>query len=85
MALDEAQILAGIAKLVNEEAGTPVEEVKLEANFQDDLDIDSLTMTTVVVQAEEEFGIRIPEEEVVNLLTVKDVVDFIAKAQAEAK
>lgn len=85
MALDEAKILAGIAQLVNEEAGTPVEDVKPEANFQDDLDIDSLTMTTVVVQAEEKFDIRIPEEEVVNLLTVKDVVDFIVKAQAEAK
>ena len=36
--------------------------------FTDDLDIDSISMMTIVVNAEEKFGVRIPDEEVKNLL-----------------
>ena len=47
----------------------------------DDLDIDSLSMMTIVVNAEEKFNVRIPDDEVKNLKTVRDAVDFIAAAQ----
>jgi len=38
-------------------------------------------MMTIVVNAEEKFGVRIPDEEVKNLTTVGDAVAFIAKNQ----
>lgn len=81
MAHTEAEILAGIAELVNEETGLPVEDVQLDKSFTEDLDIDSLTMTSVVVQAEDKFGIKIPDEDVTGLATVADVVNYIQKAQ----
>ena len=43
--------------------------------------IDSLSMMTIVVNAEEKFGVRIPDEEVKNLKTVGDAVEYI-KANA---
>ena len=40
-------------------------------------------MMTIVVNAEEKFGVRIPDDEVKNLKTVGDAVSFIAKARPE--
>jgi acyl carrier protein len=51
-------------------ASTPA-EVELDKSFTDDLDIDSLSMMTIVVNAEEKFGVRIPDDEVKNLKTVR--------------
>lgn len=73
-------ILAGLAEIVNEETGLETEEVQLDKSFTDDLDIDSISMMTIVVNAEEKFDVKIPDEEVKNLQTVQDAVDFIANA-----
>lgn len=79
---DKNEILAGLAEIVNEETGIETEEVQLEKSFTEDLDIDSISMMTIVVNAEEKFDVRIPDEEVKNLKTVNDAVEFIANAQA---
>jgi len=81
MAHSEQEILSGLADIVNEETGLPTDSVQLDKSFTDDLDIDSLSMMTIVTLAEEKFDVRIPDEEVANLTTVKDAVDFIANAQ----
>ena len=75
------EIRAQLAELVNDVAGTPVEDVQLDKSFTEDLDIDSLSMMTIVVNAEEKFGVRIPDDEVKNLKTVGDAVSFIQKSQ----
>ena len=76
------EILTGLAEIVNEETGLAPEAVELEKSFTDDLDIDSISMMTIVVNAEEKFDVKIPDEEVKNLKTVADAVNFIAAAQA---
>ena len=81
MANSEQEILSGLAEIVNEETGLPVESVELDKSFTDDLDIDSLSMMTIVVNAEEKFGVRIPDDDVKNLKTVGDAVSYIHSAQ----
>lgn len=81
MAQNEQEILSGLAEIVNEETGLATNEVTSEKSFTDDLDIDSLSMMTIVTLAEEKFDVRIPDEEVANLTTVKDAADYIANAQ----
>jgi acyl carrier protein len=76
------EVLAGLAALVNDETGVPVENVVFGKSFADDLDIDSISMMTIVVNAEEEFGVKIPDDKVTDLKTVDDAVDFIVGAQA---
>ncbi|MFF5020506.1 acyl carrier protein [Micrococcus luteus] len=76
------EILAGLAEIVNEETGLDTAEVQPEKSFTDDLDIDSISMMTIVVNAEDKFGVKIPDEEVKNLKTVQDAVDFIDNARA---
>ena len=82
MALSEQEILTGLADIVNEETGLAVDAVQPGKSFTDDLDIDSLSMMTIVVNAEEKFGVRIPDDDVKGLSTVGDAVNYIQKASA---
>ena len=81
MAHTTDDILSGLAELINDETGIATDQVQMDKSFTDDLDIDSISMMTIVVNAEEKFDVKIPDDEVKNLLTVKDAVDFIANNQ----
>jgi acyl carrier protein len=45
----------------------------------DDLDIDSLSMVEIAVQAEDRFEVKIPDAELANLKTVGDAVTYVSK------
>ena len=81
MALSEQDVLAGLAQLVNDETGIAADSVQMDKSFTDDLDIDSISMMTIVVNAEDKFAVKIPDEEVKNLVTVADAVKFITANQ----
>ena len=80
MAHTDDEILAGLAEIVNEETGIETDQVEPDKSFTDDLDIDSISMMTIVVNAEEKFDVKIPDDEVANLKTVGDAVNFIVAA-----
>ncbi|MPY84810.1 MAG: acyl carrier protein [Actinophytocola sp.] len=77
--LTEQDIVAGLAEIVEEVAGVAQDEVTKEKSFVDDLDIDSLSMVEIAVQAEDKFGVKIPDDELANLKTVGDAVTYVAK------
>ena len=81
MALSQEEVLLGLAAIVTDETGIATEAIQLDKSFTDDLDIDSISMITIVVNAEDKFDVKIPDEEVKNLLTVGDAVNYITKAQ----
>jgi acyl carrier protein len=81
MALSQDEVLAGLAELINDETGIATDTVEMGKSFTDDLDIDSISMMTIVVNAEQKFDVKIPDEEVKNLVTVGDAVNYIVKAQ----
>ncbi len=54
-----------------------IDEVKLDATFREDLGLDSLDLFDIVMALEEEFGISIPNEDVENIKTVGDAVQYI--------
>ncbi len=75
------EILPDLASIVEEVAGVDAAEVTAEKSFVDDLDIDSLSMVEIAVQAEDRFGVKIPDDQLAELKTVGDAVDYIAKNQ----
>lgn len=81
MAHTTEEVLAGLAELINDETGIAHDQVALDKSFTDDLDIDSISMMTIVVNAEDRFGVKIPDDEVKKLVTVANAVDFIVSAQ----
>ncbi len=78
--MTDQEILAGLAEIIEEIAGTPADEVTPSANFVEDLDIDSLSMVEIAVAAQDKFGVEIPDEQLNDLKTVQDVVNFVAKS-----
>jgi acyl carrier protein len=83
-AFTQEEILAGLAELVTEETGLPAADVQPDKSFVDDLDIDSLSMMTIVVNAQDKFNVEIPDEAVTELKTVSDAVAYITKAQSDS-
>ena len=79
MARTEAEIVAGLAEIVEEVTGIEPSEVTPEKSFVDDLDIDSLSMVEIAVQTEDRYGVEIPDEDLAKLRTVQDAVDYIQK------
>jgi len=66
-----------LQEMIVEELGVDTEEVTMEATFADDLGADSLDLFELVMSIEDEFGVAIPNEELVNVKTVKDAFDYI--------
>ena len=77
--MNEQEILAGLGEIVEEIAGVPANEVTPSTSFDDDLDIDSLSMVEIAVAAQDKFGVEIPDEQLKDLKTVQDVVNFVSK------
>ena len=77
--MNEQEILAGLGEIIEEIAGVPADEVTPNKSFVDDLDIDSLSMVEIAVAAQDKFGVEIPDDQLKDLTTVQDVVNFVAK------
>jgi len=78
--MTEQEILAGLGEIIEEIAGVPADEVTPNKSFVDDLDIDSLSMVEIAVAAQDKFGVEIPDDQLKDLTTVQDVVNFVSKS-----
>jgi len=77
--MTEQEILEGLGEIVEDIAGVPASEVTPDKSFVDDLDIDSLAMVEIAVAAQDKFGVEIPDDQLKDLATVQDVVNFVSK------
>jgi acyl carrier protein len=66
-----------LRSLVAETLGVDEEEVVPEASFEDDLNADHRELADLMVAIEEEFDVRIPEEDMAALTTVGDAVEYL--------
>lgn len=60
-----------------QELGVDAEQVLIDAKFVEDLGADSLDIVELVMAFEDEFDIKIPDEDAENIATVKNAVDYI--------
>ena len=74
-----ADILERVKKVTVRQLSVKEEEAVSEASFQEDLGADSLDVVELVMAFEDEFGIDIPDEEVGEIKTVGDAVNYIGK------
>jgi acyl carrier protein len=82
--MTQQEILQGFAEILDEIAGVPADNVQPEKSFIDDLDLDSLTMVEVATAAEDKFNVKIPDDDLKDLKTVQDAVNYVEKAGVAA-
>ena len=71
------EIFDKLKELVVDQLGVEEDEVTMEASMQDDLGADSLDLVDLVMSVEEEFGVKVADEELENIKTVGDIVNYI--------
>jgi acyl carrier protein len=71
-----------VIAIICEQLDVEAETVLPEASFVDDLGADSLDQVELIMAMEEEFDVSIPDEDAEKIITVKDAIDYIEKAQA---
>jgi len=84
MGMTDQEILTGLGEIVDEVAGVPADQVTPEKTFVDDLDIDSLSMVEIAVAAQDKFGVEIPDDQLKDLKTVQDVIDYVRRSAVSA-
>ena len=71
------EIFDKLKELVVDQLGAEEDEVTMEATMQDDLGADSLDLVDLVMSVEEEFGVKVADEDLENIKTVGDIVNYI--------
>ena len=71
-----------VKEIMVDTLGCDEAKITPEAALADDLNIDSLDAVELVMAIEEELGVKIPDEELSNMRTVKDIMDCVEKYQA---
>lgn len=66
-----------VTNIITEKLGIPETEATPDANFVKDLGIDSLDYAELVMEFEQTFNIKIPDDDAEKLLTISSAVDYI--------
>lgn len=75
--VDNRPLLGDLVHVLSEQLGVEPEEVTLKSSFTNDLGADSLDSVELLMKAEEEYGIKIHDEETSSISTVGDLYNII--------
>jgi acyl carrier protein len=74
-------IFEQVQAIVAEKLSLDKARVKLESNLQDDFGADSLDAVEIIMAVEDAFDVEVADEILMDIKTVKDIVDFIEKTK----
>ena len=77
-------MLEKMKEIIAEQLSVDESEIELSSNFKDDLGADSLDLFELVMALEEEYDVQIPAEELGNIATVEDVIEYLKAHGVEA-
>lgn len=78
-------MLEKMKEIIADQLGVSEDEVTLEASFKEDLDADSLDLFELVMALEEEYDVEIPSDDLAELNTVGDVINYLKDKGVEDK
>ena len=75
--MDRGDIESRLSDLLVEQLGLDREKISMGARFEEDLEVDSLGVVELLMALEDEFGVKIPDEEAESIGTVGEAVDLV--------
>jgi acyl carrier protein len=81
VAASREEIFERVKSVLGEQLGVDENEITEEASFQDDLDADSLDLVELIMELEDNFGMKIPDEDAQKITTVGQAVDYVVAHQ----
>ena len=74
---DMDRMLEKIKEILAEQLDANADDMTMDTKIADDLNADSLDVVELLMSIEDEFEVEIPDEEIENLKTIGDVVEYI--------
>jgi acyl carrier protein len=81
MAASRDEVFERIKEVLSDRLSVEESDITEEANFQEDLDADSLDLVEMIMELEDQFGIKIPDEDAQKIQTVGQAVDYVTSHQ----
>jgi acyl carrier protein len=78
-------VLSLIRSRLSDELEVDADRIGDTTRFKEDLEADSLDLYTLVQELEDNYGVRIPDDEAARILTVGQAADFILAHQPEPR
>lgn len=76
-------MLEKMREIIAEQLNCDGETIGLDTSFKDDLGADSLDLFEMVMALEEEYGLEIPAEELSDVETVGDIIEYLKNKGVE--
>lgn len=70
-------MLEKMKEIIAEQLGVEEDEITLDTSFKEDLGVDSLDLFELTMALEEEYDTEIPAEELADIETVGDVIEYL--------
>ena len=81
--MERAEIESNLTDLLVDELGIERDKIAEDATFEEDLEVDSLGVVELLMALEDNFGVKIPDEEAEQIRTVGEAVDMVENKLAE--